>query len=53
MKIEFKFNEMMISGKTNYPIESIFLKEDVKYNEAMQKGFDIIKQIKDQNTEDN
>lgn len=42
------FKEINIGGKTNYPIESIFLTEVVEYNTALDKGFDtLVKILKD------
>lgn len=42
---EEKFLSMMISGRTNYPIESIFQDEDLKFEQTLRKGFDVIKDI--------
>lgn len=40
-----KFESMEISGKSNYPIESIFLKEPIGQREYMEKGLEIINKI--------
>jgi len=42
---KFKFKQMNIAGRTNYPIESIFLKEPLKYNEAIDKGMEILVEL--------
>jgi len=42
---QFKFKSINIGGKTNYPIESIFLREQLKYTQAIEKGFDILIKI--------
>jgi pre-mRNA-splicing factor ATP-dependent RNA helicase DHX15/PRP43 len=41
----FKYKEIDIGGKRNYPIESIFLKEDIDYNTLLEKGFEILIKI--------
>lgn len=42
---EFKFKEINIGGQTNYPIKSIFIDKDIQYNEILDKGFDILKEV--------
>lgn len=51
---EFKFKALNIGGKTNHPIKSIFLKDSIKYNDIISKGFEIVLDIleKDNPTED-
>lgn len=40
-----KFESMEISGKSNYNIESIFLKEPINQREYLEKGLEIINKI--------
>jgi pre-mRNA-splicing factor ATP-dependent RNA helicase DHX15/PRP43 len=40
-----KFESMEISGKSNYPIESIFLQDSISSKEYMEKGLEIINKI--------
>ncbi len=42
---EFKFKALNLSGRTNYPIESIFLKESIKYNDIIDHGLKIVLNI--------
>lgn len=42
---EFKLENINITGKTNYPIESIFLEKDIDKKNYIQKGLDIIIKI--------
>jgi pre-mRNA-splicing factor ATP-dependent RNA helicase DHX15/PRP43 len=42
---EYKYAEINIGGKTNYPIESIFTNKSLDYNETLEKGYDILKNI--------
>ena len=39
---EFKFHDLNITGRTNYPITSIFLEKDIDKNSYIKKGLDII-----------
>jgi pre-mRNA-splicing factor ATP-dependent RNA helicase DHX15/PRP43 len=41
----FKFKEINIGGRTNYPITSIFLNESLPYNDLINKGFEILIKI--------
>ena len=50
---DFKFKQINMSGRTNYPIESIFLDNDVEYNLALVKGFDIVKKLLSSDINDN
>lgn len=38
----FKFKVLNIAGRTNYPIESIFLPQSLPYNSIIDKGYEII-----------
>lgn len=40
-----RFKKIDIGGKTNYPIESIFLDESLEYKKILDKGVDIIENI--------
>lgn len=40
-----KFKQINMSGRTNYPIESVFLKENFPYNEVLDEGFKILQKI--------
>jgi len=40
-----KFKAINIGGKTNYPIESIYLQKPIKYSEVLDKAFEIIIKI--------
>ena len=42
---DFKCGKINITGKTNYPIQSIFLDNPIKNNEYIKKGYEIIKEI--------
>jgi len=42
---EFKYKQLDIGGKTNFPIESIFLQHNIQYYEILEKGYEIIKKI--------
>lgn len=44
---DFSFNALEIGGKTNYPIESIFLdkRPDIKGKKYLEKGIEIIKML--------
>lgn len=42
---EFNYKQLNLSGKTNYPIESIFLKKSIDKNNYLDKGFDILKEL--------
>lgn len=50
--VDYKFKEVNIGGKTNYPIESVFLDNSVEYDNAINKGFDILLKLLN-NHEDN
>ena len=52
---EFKFYNLNISGRTNYPIKSIFLDKQIKSSEYLKKGNDIITEIlkKNENSDTN
>lgn len=41
----FKYKKIDIGGETNYKIESIFLKNDIKNNDFINKGIEIILDI--------
>ena len=41
----YKFTEMNLSGRTNYPIKSIFTNSPMTYDEALKKGFEILQKI--------
>jgi pre-mRNA-splicing factor ATP-dependent RNA helicase DHX15/PRP43 len=41
----FKFKKLNIAGKTNYPITSIFLEKKITYDNILNKGFDIVIKI--------
>lgn len=49
---KFKFKEINIGGKTNYPIESIFLNKSIKYKDVINEGFKIILKIFEGNKSD-
>jgi len=38
----YKFNNIDLAGARTFPIESIFLKDKLGYNETLQKGFEIL-----------
>lgn len=42
---EFKYISVNIGGKTNYPIKSIFLDQPIDITEYISKGYEIIKNI--------
>jgi HrpA-like RNA helicase len=42
---KFKHKVLDIEGETNYPIESIFLKQPVGIKDYIEKGYEILKQI--------
>jgi pre-mRNA-splicing factor ATP-dependent RNA helicase DHX15/PRP43 len=42
---KFKYVANNIGGKTNYPIQSIFLKEPISEKDYLEKGYEILKQI--------
>jgi pre-mRNA-splicing factor ATP-dependent RNA helicase DHX15/PRP43 len=42
---DFKFTTINITGKTNYPIESIFINSPIDVTQYLDKGYEIIKQI--------
>lgn len=42
---DFKFKQLLLSGKTNFPIESIYLDEPVKKEKYLDTGFDILKNL--------
>jgi pre-mRNA-splicing factor ATP-dependent RNA helicase DHX15/PRP43 len=42
---DYDFYNLNIGGRTNYPIESIFLKENIKSDDYIKKGIDIIMNI--------
>ena len=42
---DFKFIHFDVGSMTNYPIESIFLKESINKNNYIDKGLEIIKEI--------
>jgi pre-mRNA-splicing factor ATP-dependent RNA helicase DHX15/PRP43 len=42
---EEKFITLNVGAKTNYPIESIFLKEPINSKEFLEKGYEIMKEI--------
>jgi pre-mRNA-splicing factor ATP-dependent RNA helicase DHX15/PRP43 len=42
---DFDFKKIELSGKTNYPIESIYLDIPIKKNDYLDKGIDVIKKI--------
>ena len=44
---EFKFKEIMISGRRNFPIKSIFLDKPMDYRQILVKGFDEIIELLD------
>jgi len=44
---EFSYQHFDIGGKTNYAIDSIFLKDSINDNEYIQKGMDIINKLID------
>lgn len=46
---EFKFKQIMMSGRTNYPIESIFLNNKLEYRQTIEKGYDILTNLIDNN----
>ena len=39
---KFKFKEINIGGKTNYPIKSIFLPSKIEYDQSMEEGYKMI-----------
>jgi len=39
---DFKFKHIMLSGETNYPIESIFIQKPGRYEDRMAQGFDYL-----------
>lgn len=52
----YKFKHLDIAGNTNYPIESIFIKETIPYKKALEEGFNILIKILSQkkvNTNEN
>jgi pre-mRNA-splicing factor ATP-dependent RNA helicase DHX15/PRP43 len=46
---EYKFSALDIGGKTNYPIESIFLSRPISKYEYISKGLEIINNLKSKN----
>ena len=42
---DYDFYNLNIGGRTNYPIESIFLKENIKSEDYIKKGIEIIMDI--------
>lgn len=50
---KFDFKKIELSGKTNYPIESIYLKKPIKQSEYIEKGISIIKDILKKDKVDN
>ncbi|AYV77173.1 MAG: HrpA-like RNA helicase [Barrevirus sp.] len=42
---DFKFAKIEVKGVRSYPIESIFLKESLTYNQILEKGFDTLIKI--------
>ena len=42
---DFKFKQLSLSGKTNYPIKSIYLKESIEREQYLEKGFEILKEL--------
>jgi len=46
---KIKYKELNIAGKTNYPIESIYLEKSLNYREIMSKGMEILINILDKN----
>jgi HrpA-like RNA helicase len=49
----FNFQKIELGGKTNYPIESIYLEKPIKQSEYLEKGISIIKKILQQDKVDN
>lgn len=48
---DFKYKHIDVGGERNYPVESIFLQENLKEDEYANKGFEIIKEIIDRGDE--
>lgn len=48
---EFKYARIDLASKPNYPIKSIFVENELKRNEYIEKGVEIIKDILDSNKE--
>lgn len=42
---ELNFKQINISGRTNYPIESIFMDKSITYNESINIGTEVLKDI--------
>jgi pre-mRNA-splicing factor ATP-dependent RNA helicase DHX15/PRP43 len=42
---EFKFAEVMMAGKTNYPIKSIFIDKPLEYRQILSSGYDKIVEL--------
>jgi len=42
---EFKFAEIMMAGKTNYPIESIFIDKPLEYRQILNSGYEKVVEL--------
>lgn len=50
---KFKFKKLNIGGRTNYPIESVFLKEPLDYMPSLNYGYDLLTEIIENNFKNN